>query len=89
MPTLIVVPDLTRLAISRAGRRGRSPSAGCDRGAVATLPDAPPVSAPTHPFDRLAAALTARADRLARARQRRPEGHRWRSAPYLWPLFAN
>jgi len=47
------------------------------------------VSAPTHPFDRLAAALTARADRLARARQRRPEGHRWRSAPYLWPLFAN
>ena len=47
------------------------------------------MSAPTHPFDRLAAALTARAERLARARQRRPKGHRWRSAPYLWPLFAN
>ena len=48
------------------------------------------MSAPTYPFDRLAAALTARAERLGRDRARaRQSAHRWRSAPYLWPLFAN
>jgi hypothetical protein len=45
-------------------------------------------------FERIAAALTARAARLARAhvenrRAARREGTGWRSAARLWPRFAN
>lgn len=45
-------------------------------------------------FERLAAALTARAARLAEARvetRRAAHSHgtAWRSAALLWPLFAN
>ncbi|NCP24089.1 MAG: hypothetical protein GW854_08085 [Erythrobacter sp.] len=49
-------------------------------------------------FDRLAASLMARAERIARTRRRASRSaprsavrnaDRWRSAPYLWPLFAN
>ncbi len=94
MPTLIVVPDLTGaplaalkewLAISGPREDAlllRLLAAGWETCARFVEPSAMPA-------DWAGLPSAARADRLARARQRRPEGHRWRSAPYLWPLFAN